>query len=116
MKKVSYYIVPLVIFLFTSSSLFSQGGTCNTSDPFCTGTTATFPGGVNQVSHRNRDIQHGAQHARKDVRVYKRAKVGRRELPLGVVGGVHSNVGTCRATRARCRGHHHHDVGRENGA
>lgn len=33
--------------LLLSVSIFSQGDFCGTSEPFCTGTTATFAAGVN---------------------------------------------------------------------
>ncbi|MBL4593151.1 MAG: hypothetical protein JKX68_04950, partial [Flavobacteriales bacterium] len=48
LNKFKFYILLLTLAIFSSNSIFSQGGTCNTADPFCTGTTATFPGGINQ--------------------------------------------------------------------
>ena len=38
----------VLFFLVFSHFLQAQGTTCNTSDPFCTGSVSTFPAGVNQ--------------------------------------------------------------------
>ena len=38
----------VLVFLVFSNFLNAQGTTCNTSDPFCTGSVSTFPAGVNQ--------------------------------------------------------------------
>jgi gliding motility-associated-like protein len=36
--------------LFINFLLFAQGNTCNTAEPFCTGSVYTFPAGVNQTA------------------------------------------------------------------
>jgi len=47
MKKLFYFLF-ISGLLFTSvPSVFSQGADCNTADPFCTGTTYTFPNSTN---------------------------------------------------------------------
>ena len=40
----------VLVFLVFSNFLYAQGTTCNSSDPFCTGTVSTFPAGVNVQS------------------------------------------------------------------
>ena len=36
----------LTLFVFSFTIVFSQGATCADAEPFCTGTTVTFPAGV----------------------------------------------------------------------
>jgi len=50
MRAINKYVIFFIYFfliLFVNKELFSQGAGCNTADPFCTGTTATFPASVN---------------------------------------------------------------------
>jgi gliding motility-associated-like protein len=45
--KLKLFFVILVIIMFSSGSLFSQGFDCNSADPFCTGTSYIFPASTN---------------------------------------------------------------------
>lgn len=47
MKKNLSFLLFSVLFLTTFSEGFSQGANCNSADPFCTGTTYTFPNSTN---------------------------------------------------------------------
>ncbi len=45
MKALSWLFFLLTVLTFTNHA-YSQGANCNTSNPFCTGSTTTFPAGV----------------------------------------------------------------------
>jgi hypothetical protein len=75
-----------------------------------------LPGGPRQGALRDRDLLHGAQHARENVRVHGRAQVGRRGVPLGHVRRVHPDVRARGAPRAGRQGHRDSHGGREDGA
>src|SRR3989338_5043444 len=49
-NKFAFFFVYSLLIFFINKDLFSQGAGCNTAEPFCTGTTATFPAGVNNGS------------------------------------------------------------------
>ena len=45
MKK--FFLITLLLFIFLPITIKAQGGDCSNADPFCTGSTYTFPASTN---------------------------------------------------------------------